>query len=100
MIHYLLLRDDGSIAQRGYCPTEDEVPVVPGLTPQLVEEEDTRQPAMKEDTYIDYRRMAYPPIGEQLDAIWKFLSDKPLSPEAAEMLARVQAVKQQYPKEE
>ena len=46
---------------------------------------------------LEYRRLrasAYPPIGDQLDALWKG------GDVAAEMLARVQAVKAQYPKPE
>jgi hypothetical protein len=41
-----------------------------------------------------YKRAAeYPPIGDQLDALWKG------GDAAAEMLAKVQAVKAKYPKE-
>lgn len=40
-----------------------------------------------------YKRAAeYPPIGDQLDALWKG------GDAAAEMLAKVQAVKAKYPK--
>lgn len=38
------------------------------------------------------RSVAYPPIGDQLDALWKG------GAAAAEMLAKVQAVKAKYPK--
>jgi hypothetical protein len=40
------------------------------------------------------RRISYPPIGDQLDALWKG------GEAAAEMLAKVQAVKIKYPKPE
>lgn len=43
-------------------------------------------------TYAEKRASEYPTIGDQLDAIWKG------GAAAAEMLARVQAVKAQYPK--
>lgn len=46
---------------------------------------------------LEYQRLrapAYPPIGDQLDALWKG------GVAAEEMLARVQAVKTQYPKPE
>jgi hypothetical protein len=47
------------------------------------------------DTQYRLDRMhKYPPIGDQLDALWKG------GDAAAEMLARVQAVKAQYPKPE
>ena len=42
--------------------------------------------------YIAKRAAEYPPIGDQLDALWKG------GEAAAEMLAKVQAVKQKYPK--
>lgn len=38
------------------------------------------------------RRKEYPPIGDQLDALWKG------GDAAAEMLAKVQAIKNKYPK--
>jgi hypothetical protein len=43
--------------------------------------------------YIGKRTAEYPPIGDQLDALWKG------GEAAAEMLAKVQAVKAKYPKE-
>jgi hypothetical protein len=42
--------------------------------------------------YIEKRVAEYPPIGDQLDALWKG------GDAAAEMLAKVQAVKIKYPK--
>jgi len=42
--------------------------------------------------YITKRAAEYPSIGDQLDALWKGGND------AAEMLAKVQAVKAKYPK--
>ena len=42
--------------------------------------------------YIAKRQLEYPPIGDQLDALWKG------GDAAAEMLAKVQAVKTKYPK--
>ena len=43
--------------------------------------------------YQRLRALEYPPIGDQLDALWKG------GDAAADMLARVQAVKAQYPKQ-
>ena len=43
-------------------------------------------------TYQEKRAAAYPPIGDQLDALWKG------GTAAAEMLVLVQAVKTKYPK--
>jgi hypothetical protein len=42
--------------------------------------------------YIAKRQKEYPPIGDQLDALWKG------GDAATEMLAKVQAVKTKYPK--
>jgi hypothetical protein len=44
------------------------------------------------NAYIAKRASEYPPIGDQLDALWKG------GDAAAEMLAKVQAVKAKYPK--
>jgi len=44
--------------------------------------------------YIAKRAAEYPPIGDQLDALWKG------GAEAEAMLAKVQAVKQKFPKGE
>ena len=44
------------------------------------------------DAYKIARAREYPPIGDQLDALWKG------GAEAEAMLAKVQAVKQKYPK--
>jgi len=44
------------------------------------------------DAYKRNRLAEYPPIGDQLDALWKG------GDAAAEMLAKVQAVKTKYPK--
>ena len=46
------------------------------------------------NTYKRQRAAEYPPIGDQLDALWKG------GEEAAAMLAKVQAVKAKYPKEQ
>ena len=43
-------------------------------------------------TYKDLRAKEYPSIGDQLDALWKG------GDAATEMLAKVQAVKNKYPK--
>lgn len=43
-------------------------------------------------SYSDKRLSEYPPVGEQLDALWKG------GDHAAEMLAQIQAIKAKYPK--
>ena len=54
---------------------------------RLIAEYDAKQ-------YQRDRAKDYPPIGDQLDALWKGGDD------ATEMLAKVQAVKEKYPKPE
>jgi hypothetical protein len=44
------------------------------------------------NAYVSKRQSEYPAIGDQLDALWKG------GDAAAEMLAKVQAVKAKYPK--
>lgn len=44
-------------------------------------------------SYSEKRRSEYPPIGDQLDALWKG------GDVAQEMLQKIQAVKAKYPKE-
>lgn len=48
--------------------------------------------AYNSQEYARNRAAEYPPIGDQLDALWKG------GEAAAEMLAKVQAVKAKYPK--
>ena len=54
--------------------------------------EATVQAYMDSHAYIAKRQAEYPLIGDQLDALWKG------GDAAAEMLAKVQAVKTKYPK--
>jgi len=44
----------------------------------------------------DLRRAAYPPIGDQLDAIWKYFDSDSVDMDS--MLDKVKAVKAKYPK--
>ena len=55
-------------------------------------DEATVQAYLDANAYIAKRIAEYPPIGDQLDALWKG------GDAAAEMLAKVQAVKTKYPK--
>jgi hypothetical protein len=51
--------------------------------------------------YASYRMHEYPPIGDQLDALWKLImanQDKIDLAAAAPLLSAVQAVKEKYPK--
>jgi hypothetical protein len=67
------------------------------ITPPSKEEYDQEYLRLKDlldaSLYQEKRRLEYPSIGDQLDALWK-------GGEAAEeMMALVQAVKNKYPKE-
>jgi len=71
------------------------------FTPQEEAEWDAReaehaaqQAALAKTQYQRQRAAEYPPIGDQLDALWKG------GDAAAAMLAQVQAVKTKYPKPE
>jgi hypothetical protein len=59
----------------------------------VVYDEAVVQAYIDANAYIAKRVAEYPPIGDQLDALWKG------GDAAAEMLAKVQAVKAKYPKE-
>jgi len=50
--------------------------------------------------YAEARREAYPPLGDQLDALWKALdaSGQALPPEAQQVLDYVKSVKRRFPK--
>ena len=54
--------------------------------------EATVQAYIDSQAYIENRKREYPLFGDQLDALWKG------GDAAAEMLAKVQAVKTKYPK--
>lgn len=99
MIHYIVVRPDGSISQRGDCSTSEDLPNIPGV--EIVSGDDPRKPSQeRHHTYRDYRRMAYPSKGDQLDAIWKALEalGVPLDGGAAGLLERIKAVKTAHPK--
>lgn len=101
MIHYLLIGADGSVEQRGVCPSKAEIPSLPGCRSEIIDGNDARRPkAAPDPTYKDLRRMEYPSIGDQLDAIWKAMDaiGTPLSGDAAALLDRIKAVKQAHPK--
>lgn len=51
----------------------------------------------KSIAYKELRRNEYPPIGDQLDAIWKMLTP-PAGSEAEAMKAQISSVKAKYPK--
>jgi hypothetical protein len=60
---------------------------------QITEDEaEALRPKPAPLTYADLRAQTYPPIGDQLDAIWKGGNDQ------ADMLKQVMAVKNKYPK--
>ena len=48
--------------------------------------------------YACARRTEYPPLGDQLDALWKALATMDLPPDAKAMLEQIGGVKKRYPK--
>lgn len=56
--------------------------------------------AAADGSYRLRRRLEYPDVGEQLDAIWKALAalPQPLPAEAQAVLDRINAVKAKHPK--
>ena len=61
---------------------------------EVAYDKDAVQAYVDAHAYIAKRASEYPPIGDQLDALWKG------GDAAAEMLTKVQAVKTKYPKPE
>lgn len=59
---------------------------------EVTYDKDAVQAYVDAHAYIAKRATEYPPIGDQLDALWKG------GAEAEAMLAKVQAVKAKYPK--
>lgn len=102
MIHYILINENGEIIQRGGCSAVEDIPLIAGCSRQIIDELDARRPKTSPDpTYKDMRRMSYPGVGDQLDAIWKALGGLELPPgsNAAALLEKIKAVKQEYPKD-
>lgn len=100
MIYYLLKDADGVARQRGMCNSEAEIPAGPGLTYELVAPDAVAPLHIVPPSYKEFRAMAYPPMGDQLDALWKLVQEiGAASPSAAAMLAQIQYVKEQFPKE-
>jgi hypothetical protein len=71
--------------------------VAPGLVEISIEEarklgEENFKKFQTALSYVEKRRMEYPPIGDQLDALWKG------GAEAEAMKAKIQEIKAKYPK--
>jgi hypothetical protein len=102
MIEYIILHADGTVMQRSRARKDDPLPQVAGKTTLVVAADDPRYPpGAPAPTYADYRHMDYPPIGDQLDAIWKMFSSlgAVMPPDVAAVRDRVQSVKQKHPKQ-
>lgn len=83
-IPFVVETEEDAIAYitQNYATTQEEV--------DALNEESKRQAELIQ--YKSLRQQEYPPIGDQLDALWKG------GDAAAEMLAKIQAVKEKYPK--
>lgn len=66
---------------------------------------DKKKKYIEEEKYRDDRTSEYPPIGDQLDALWKQinqwrLNGDPLIQDTDAILNKILAVKEKYPKPE
>ena len=102
---YVIYNQDGEILKTITCgPKQIKAQVQEGesyiegtcndATQHIVDGVVTNKPPVPEVPmdYTEKRRLSYPPIGDQLDAIWKGGVDM------ADMKARIVAVKAKYPK--
>lgn len=91
MINYVVRDKDGRKVQFGETHDLDAIrSAFCGY--EVTEELHFPETVQREPTYADLRRESYPPIADQLDALWK-------GGEALEaMRANVLAVKEMYPK--
>lgn len=87
------VQDDGE----GQYIAEWNLPDPQPTVDELVVAWDTREANRKANEYKELRRKEYPPVGDQLDAIWKMLTP-PTGSEAEAMKAQIEAVKAKYPK--
>ena len=51
-----------------------------------------------EPEYVEQRRREYPPIGDQLDALWRILAPLAQDPKAVAVLDQIATIKARYPK--
>ena len=86
----------------GVCPDgQEHLQAIDGMEYGLGDPPPEIQPEIVEQavTYADRRRMEYPPIGDQLDALWSILGPglPPQSPAGA-IYEAIQSVKRKCPK--
>lgn len=76
-----------------HCIEPEFAHLLPDDCVEITEAEaDALRPKPPVPTYADLRRAEYPPIGDQLDALWKGGAD------AAAMKESIDGVKARYPK--
>lgn len=82
-----------SATVRDIYKLEDDAPVfVRAVSDEEIARQEQSLAEIQQTQYQIFRAAEYPSIGDQLDALWKG------GDAATEMLARVQAVKDKYPK--
>lgn len=93
MISYTVFGPDGTIIQSGTAQKEEDVEkIYPGMEIEF----GVARAYVPPHRVLDYaarRRLDYPSIGDQLDALWRGGED------ANEMLARIMEVKAMHPKD-
>lgn len=99
----------GHVEYKGHYKPNKEIKDIKDFQPVIdayyVAKDEQEQAALDEaaareaaKTYKDRRREEYPPIGDQLDIIWKVL-DVSGDTEAQAMKDQIEAIKVKYPKE-
>ena len=91
---------DGRVVRKGHCP-KDLIELQAMEEGETVMEGDLEDMIAKEpEVYRHTIVRQYPSLGDQLDVIWKLLQARPelLTPEATDMIARINAAKETYPK--
>lgn len=86
--------DTKEAAWEALDPKTREIPDMMGGEPTIVPIEREEIVTPDNPDYYALRREAYPPIGDQLGAFWK----GPEHPDYATMLAKIEEIKQKYPK--
>lgn len=103
MKNYYVLDNNGDVLKSGVC--SDEVFDIQAGEGQTVTEgviEIPRYSAPPPSSYWDLRIASYPSVGQQLDAIWKFIESQDLSttdPAVTLILNHIKYIKEKFPKD-
>jgi hypothetical protein len=107
LVTFVVKNPIGKVLRHGSCDDSmvEKQPLDKDETIHVLGEGEVYEPAEAEISNIfahsEPRRLSYPSVQDQLDAIWDTLSQEPeaLSQKTRNMLERILAVKDQYPKD-